>query len=353
MLVHSTDSGQLKAATRELIAVMNSLQGVNDVYDTLRSGESEIRVDLKSEGRALGVTQAMLARHVGDAFGGLEIQKILRNSEEVNVMLRYPEQWRNSIQALSSSRIKTSNGDWIPLSSVASFKSQYVPAEVFQIQSKRTNVIKANIDKGETSAEDIFKALENTIIPELTARYIGLEITAGGEVSENKKLKTDVIESLIIALLLIYILLAIPLKSYWQPLVIMSVIPFGLTGAAFGHLIMGLPFSVLSFLGMMALTGIVVNDSLVLLTRYNESRSSGKSLDDALIEAGTGRFRAIFLTTVTTVGVIMPLLYETSEQAQYLIPAAVSLAYGEVFAMVITLVLIPLIIRVIDDFSSS
>ena len=153
-------------------------------------------------------------------------------------------------------------------------------------------------------------------------------------------------------LILIYTLLAVPLRSYWKPFVIMSVIPFGFAGATAGHLIAGVPLSVLSFFGMLALAGIVVNDSLVMLTRFNDILAEGKSVQTALQTAGISRFRAIFLTTATTVCGLLPLLAETSEQAQYLIPAAVSLAYGELFATVITLLLIPVLMNIAYDFRS-
>ena len=152
-----------------------------------------------------------------------------------------------------------------------------------------------------------------------------------------------------IAAVLIYVLMAVPLKSYWQPVIILAIVPFGFVGAALGHIIMDLPLSVLSFFGMMALSGVVINDSLVLLTRYNQARQAGLSVFDAIQDAGIGRFRAIFLTTATTVIGLLPLLTETSEQAQYLIPAAVSLAYGELFATALMLLLVPVLIAITED----
>ena len=165
-------------------------------------------------------------------------------------------------------------------------------------------------------------------------------------------MKGGMIRALLFTCILIYALLAIPLKSYWQPFIIMSVVPFGFVGAALGHLIMGLPFSVLSFFGMLALTGVVVNDSLLMMTRYNQTREDGATVHDALLSAGIGRFRAIFLTTTTTVAGLTPLMSETSEQAQYLIPAAVSLAWGEIFATAITLILVPVLISISVDMHS-
>ncbi len=165
-------------------------------------------------------------------------------------------------------------------------------------------------------------------------------------------IRKNLIKALILAAVLIYILMAVPLKSYWQPFIIMSIVPFGFIGAAMGHMIMDLPLSLLSFFGMLALTGVVVNDSLVMMTRYNDARRNGMDISDALQDAGTGRFNAIFLTTATTVIGLVPLLSETSEQAQYLIPAAASLAYGELFATALMLILVPVLIAIAEDIKS-
>ena len=176
-----------------------------------------------------------------------------------------------------------------------------------------------------------------------------MAIQLGGELEQEGEIKQGLVKALIFTAVLIYALLAVPLKSYWQPLVIMSVVPFGLVGAALGHWWMDLPFSLLSFFGMLALTGVVVNDSLVMMTRYNQAREEGEPPHQALMTAGVGRFQAIILTTATTVAGLIPLLSETSEQAQYLIPAAVSLAFGELFATAITLVLVPVVIAIGND----
>ena len=351
ILLFSKDKQVLDRATKKLIQSLASFTGVNDVYNELKNSSPEIRLTLKPEARHLGITQAMLATHIGDTYGGLVVQKLLHKGNEVNIVLRYPKQWRNSLDRLYRSRIQTVEGKWLPLSLVAEFNPGYIPSAIMHEDGKQTASIKATIDKDLVSPAEIYEKLKKKIIPQLQLEFPQLLIKPAGELQEIDTLKGGVIKALILALLLIYILLAIPLKSYWQPLVIMSVIPFGFAGAAFGHYLMGIQLSILSFFGMMALTGIVVNDSLVMLVRYNQLRASGKSLDSALVEAGSSRFRAIFLTTVTTVGGLMPLLFETSEQAQYLIPAAVSLAYGELFATLITLILIPLMIRIFSGYS--
>ena len=173
-----------------------------------------------------------------------------------------------------------------------------------------------------------------------------------GELEEMTEILDSLKRALLLAAVLIYVLMAVPLKSYWQPIVILAIVPFGFVGAALGHLIMGIPLSILSFFGMLALTGVVVNDSLVLITRYNQARESGLGVPEALHDAGIGRFRAIFLTTATTVIGLTPLLTETSEQAQYLIPAAVSLAFGELFSTALMLLLVPVLIAIAHDVRS-
>ncbi|MGI9507703.1 MAG: efflux RND transporter permease subunit, partial [Geminicoccaceae bacterium] len=180
-------------------------------------------------------------------------------------------------------------------------------------------------------------------------RYPSITVAGGGELEEIGEIRGGLLRAFLIAAVLIYVLMAVPLKSYWQPFVILTIVPFGFVGAAIGHLIMGVSLSLLSFFGMLALTGVVVNDSLVMITRYNQALDRGLPIGEALKEAGIGRFLAIFLTTATTVIGLLPLLTETSEQAQYLIPAAVSLAYGELFATALMLILVPVLIAIVED----
>ncbi|MCF6325080.1 MAG: efflux RND transporter permease subunit [Gammaproteobacteria bacterium] len=245
---------------------------------------------------------------------------------------------------LMQMRLQSEEGRWFPLTVVATIESTYVTDYIVRRDGKRMNTIYASIDKTQVAPADIAQDLFDYFIPDLEQRIPQVAVIAAGELEEIGNLKSNLINALFFACVLIYTLLAIPLKSYWQPLIIMSVIPFGFVGAAMGHLMMDLPLSFLSFLGMLALTGVVVNDSLLLITRYNQNKAQGSTVHEALMEAGPGRFKAIFLTTVTTVAGLMPLMSETSEQAQYLIPAAVSLAYGELFATLITLILVPVLI---------
>jgi len=305
----------------------------------------QLRLRLKPEARHLGLTTADLAAQIGDAFGGLEVQRVQRGTEEVKVMIQYREDRRRYMQDLLATRIQTDQDRWVPLSLVSTIESGYTPSAIARQNGHRVVQVQAALDKDVISPDEAVKLIYEKIAPKLKALYPQLSIKMAGEQEEKDEMKG----ALIMILFLIYALLAVPLKSYWQPLVIMSVIPFGFVGAVIGHWIMGIPLSILSFFGMLAVTGVVVNDSLVLLICYNELAPSSPSCFQALMKAGKIRFRAIILTTLTTVCGLIPLLSESSEQAQYLIPAAISLAWGELIATPVTLFIVPVLIHVVHD----
>lgn len=327
------------------------VRGVYDVQDELSSGTPRIRLRLKEEAQHLGLTVRDLASSIGDSFGGLETQRVQRDGEELKVMVQYAKDKRKYIYDLLQTKIVTPNGSRIPLTAVAELYYDNQPTAVYRRNGLKTIEITAELDKDEVSATEAFEFIKNQIEPLITRQYPEIQIRGAGEIEEMGEMKGGLIKALVVIFLLIYVLLAIPLKSYWQPFVIMSVIPFAFVGAAIGHGLTGHTLSVLSFFGMLAAMGIVINDSLVMLTRYNQFKEEKMETSVALLKAGTSRFRAIFLTTVTTVCGLLPLLTETSEQAQYLIPAAISLAFGEMFATPITLCLIPLLIKISEDIS--
>ncbi len=350
--LYSQDEERLRAASQELLAYLEDINGVSNLRDELKNGKPELYLKLKPEAGHLGFSNETLASQIGESFGGVEAQRVQRGRQEVRVVVKSREASRDTIADLMQLRLKSDNGQWFPLTAVATIESAYVTDYIARRDGKRVNTLRASIDKSKVAPAEIAQQLFSSVIPELEKRFPQVTFSQAGELEELEDLKGNLIKALIFTCILIYALLSIPLKSYWQPFIIMSVIPFGFVGAAMGHLIMGLPLSFLSFLGMLALAGVVVNDSLVLMTRYNQNRAEGSPVHDALIDAGCGRFRAIFLTTVTTVAGLMPLMSETSEQAQYLIPAAVSLAYGEIFATAITLILVPLLIAIGVDIRS-
>lgn len=347
--VSSRNRHDLELGVNGLKNGLKKLKGVFDIRDDLAAGESEIRLRIKDEARHLGLTPADLAAQVGAAFGGVEIDKFHKGDDEVKLKVIMGKEQRQYIFQLLDARISLPNGSSVPLPMVARIASKRAAGHVHRENGRRVATVMAALDKSRISAETAFKALEDDVIPAIEASLPAVTISRDGELEEEKEVKEGLFKTLVMIMILIYALLAVPLKSYWKPFVIMSVIPFGFAGATVGHLIAGIPLSVLSFFGMLALAGIVVNDSLVMLTRFNDSLAEGKSVQEALRTAGSSRFRAIFLTTATTVCGLLPLLTETSEQAQYLIPAAVSLAYGELFATLITLLLIPVLMNIAYD----
>lgn len=347
--LQSKDSQQLAAASSQLKSYLRSIDGVDDIKDGLASGQPELRIELREEAKSLGFDNQLLARQIGFAFAGSEVQKVQRDDSEIRVLIKNPLSERDSIEDLMQMQLRNHKGHWMPLASIADIKGQYIAGSIYRRNNNRENLISAAIDRQLIAPEAVSDRVFNEFEGQLKAQFPRVEILRAGELEEMGKIKKELINALLITAVLIYVLIATPLKSYWQPVVILSIVPFGFVGASIGHLIMEIPLSLFSFFGMLALTGVVVNDSLVMMTQYNHARLDGHSVSHALQLAGTKRFRAIFLTTATTVIGLIPLLSETSEQAQYLIPAATSLAFGELFATFLMLLLVPVIIAIGED----
>jgi multidrug efflux pump subunit AcrB len=281
------------------------------------------------------------------------VQRIRRDSSEIRVLVQNARPARNTVDDLLQTRLRSDTGAWVPLTTVAEVNGGYVAGMKHRLNGQTVNTVAAAIDRSVVSPAEVAQAVTEQMVPLLAQKYPSVQVSFGGELEEMGEIQGGLLRALLLATVLIYVLMAVPLKSYSQPFIILAIIPFGFVGAAIGHLIMGLPLSLFSFFGMLALTGVVVNDSLVLITRYNQNRTSGMDVISALHEAGIGRFRAIFLTTATTVIGLLPLLTETSEQAQYLIPAAASLAFGEIFGTALMLILVPVLIAIGDDIHTA
>ncbi|WP_421858178.1 efflux RND transporter permease subunit [Oricola sp.] len=345
----SKDTDLLRQASGEMRRFLARLEGVSNIRDNLDGGQPELRLRLRPEARNLGFSTETLATQIGYAFGGSEITRLRRDGAEVRVVAQNARTARDTIDDLTQSHLRSARGAWVPLDTVVEITGTYASGVVTRRDGKRMNTVAASIDRGLVAPEEVGQAIFEQLVPELAARYPSVEVIAAGELEEMGEIRGGLINALILAAVLIYVLMAVPLKSYWQPLVILAIVPFGFVAAAVGHMIMNVPLSLLSFFGMLALTGVIVNDSLVMITRYNQAREDDEPVAEALRTAGLGRFRAIFLTTATTVIGLMPLLTETSEQAQYLIPAAVSLAFGELFGTALMLLLVPVLIAVAED----
>ena len=348
----SQDPDQLQAAATELKVALQQYSGVFDIRDTSSLGKQELKLAIKPEAETLGLTLTDLGRQVRQGFYGEEAQRIQRGRDDIRVMVRYPESERRSLGYLENMRIRTPAGSEVPFSYVAEATMGRGYSTIGRVDRKRIVSVQADIDKDAVAPDVVRGDLNKTIIPEILRKYPKVDYTQEGEAREQ----ADSLNSLgmggLLASFLIFGLMAIPLKSYLQPMIIMSVIPFGLIGAVLGHIIMGHPISILSMCGMIGLAGVVVNDSLVMVDYINRAITRGERLTDAVRLAGVARFRPILLTSLTTFMGLAPLLLEKSLQAQILIPMAISLAFGVVFATVITLILIPSLYLVLYDLKS-
>lgn len=344
-----TNYEALQLAARELKNKLAVYPGVYDITDSYRAGKQEVKLQIKPEAEALGLSLLDLARQVRQAFYGEEAQRIQRNRDDVRVMVRYPEDERRSLSDLENMRIRVPGGSEVPFSITGKAELGRGYAAISRTDRKRTISVMANVDDTKGNANEINASVTGNVLPAILSKYPSVSYSLEGAQREQQETMAGLARGYVIALLLIYILLAIPFKSYTQPLIVMSAIPFGLVGAIWGHLIMGMDLTILSMFGVVALAGVVVNDSLVMVDFINRARASGLPLAKAIREAGVARFRAILLTSLTTFLGLTPLLLERSLQAQFLIPMAISLGFGVMFATFITLILVPVGYFILED----
>ena len=322
---------------------------VSDIEDSLSDGKEELQLELKPEARLLGLSLNQVARQVRQAVFGFEVQRVQRGREEVRVMVRYPLEARQSIETLEQMMIRIGPNQEVPLWQVANVFPGLSPDSILRVDRQRTISVNADFDKEAGDLSLVLGEVNEWLSEQINA-YPGTTFEMAGEARDQAESTNSLTVGAIGLTILIYILLAIPFKSYSQPIIVMSVIPFGLVGAVIGHWIMGMDLTLLSFMGMLALSGVVVNDSLVLVDYINQKRNEGVSLKEAVYTAGGRRFRPVLLTSLTTFAGLVPLLFETSTQAQFLIPMAVSLGFGILFATLITLFIVPINYLILEDF---
>ena len=332
---------QLLLAVDRLKGKIAEYAGVGDIQDSFEEGKLEMKLQLKPQARTLGLTLADLARQVRQGFYGDQALRFQRGSDDVRVMVRYPKGERRNLGDVRSMRVRTPSGAEVPFGEVATVAIGHAYASIQRTDGQRVVRVTASVDDQVANADEINRDLESSLLPALAADYPGLRYRFGGEQKEQQDSLQSLLSNFAIALFAIYMLLAVPFKSYTQPLVVMSAIPFGIIGAVWGHLLMGLDLALLSFFGIVALSGVVVNDSLVLLTFYNQMLRGGTLHAEALVSAGAARFRPILLTSLTTFFGLLPMILEKSIQAQFLIPMAVSLGFGILFATFIILLGVP------------
>jgi multidrug efflux pump subunit AcrB len=346
------DIEQLERSSKALQRKLKEYKGVFDIRSSLSVGGEEIKLDVKPDAEALGFTMASVGRQVRQAFYGEEAQRIQRGKNEIKVMVRYPEGDRKSIGNLESMRIRNDMGDEVPFTSVATASFGKAYSSIQRENGDRVVTVSADVDAATVQPGIVTADVINNFLPQLREEFPDLEFDLEGTSYETIKLLNELTTASIAALFLIYVLIAIPLRSYVQPIIIMAVIPFGLIGAVVGHIVLDEAISMFSLFGLVALAGVVVNDSIIMVDFINKAREEGMELIEAVVNSGTQRFRAITLTSLTTAIGLMPIMLETSTQAQFVIPMAISISFGIVFATVITLFLIPCLYVIQDDLVS-
>ena len=343
------DFNKLKAASEELEEALRHYVGVYDIRNGAGDTADEFHLDILPEAESLGLTRYDLGIQVRHAFYGAEAQRVQRGPDEIKVMVRYPKADREMTSSLSNMFIRTPQGDEVPFDTVADLKITQGLLKTTHIDFQRASEVTAEADKTLVEPSRVMDEIEENVIPALLEKYPGLSYGISGMADEERKLGVSLMIGFALAIFGIYALLAIPTKSYLQPLIIMGVIPFGIIGAIVGHWVTGYAFSMMSMIGVIALSGVVVNDSLLLVDHTNNAVAAGACRYTAVVEATQRRFRAIMLTSVTTFMGLAPILIERSVQAQDIIPMAISLAFGIVFATVITLLLVPCLYVMLDD----
>lgn len=348
----------LLAAVERLKIILRQYTGVSDIEDSFEAGKAELKLSLEDTGRTLGLSLSDLARQVRQGFYGEEAQRIQRGRDDIRVMVRYPKSQRRSLADVENMRIRLPNGTEIPFKTVAEVKYGRGYATIRRADRRRVVTVSADIDEAAANADEINTDLATNVLPGLMQEYSGLQYRFAGERRERNESLGSLKVNFLIAMLAIYALLAVQFRSYSQPLIVMSAIPFGIVGAIWGHVIMGIIFmtkfnlSILSLFGIVALSGVVVNDSLIMIDLINRERKGGITLSRVIRDCATRRFRPIMLTTLTTFFGLVPMLLERSLQARFLIPMAISLAFGVMFATLITLLLVPSLYMILEDIKN-
>ncbi|QDU47654.1 Multidrug resistance protein MdtB [Symmachiella dynata] len=341
LLADESHFASLEAAVEECKTQLRKYPGVADVADDSTPGKWEFQIKVKEDAQAMGVTVGDLAETVRNSYYGAEVMRLQRGRHEVKLMVRYPTEERQSLTNFNDIRVRTDDGAERPLTELADITVARSYGEINRIDQMRSITVTADMDEQVGNTSQTMAALRSDYMPKLLAKYPGVYARYEGEAEQTQDSVTSMMQGFVVAVLGMFVLLTVQFRSYLQPLLILAIIPFGMIGAVIGHAFMGLPISLFSLFGLVALTGVVVNDSIVLVDFINSRLGDGLPLKTALLEAGERRFRPVLLTSVTTVAGLAPMLAETSFQAQILIPMAVSLCFGLMLATVLVLYLVP------------
>ncbi|MEX6625355.1 efflux RND transporter permease subunit [Tenacibaculum salmonis] len=346
----SNNISELKAAKTELKSALNKNQDLKDVTDNDPQGIKEININLKDNAYLLGLNLNAVMSQIRSGFFGKQAQRFQRGQDEIKVWVRYDKNERSSIKNLDDMRISTPTGSRVPLSEIATYTIERGEIAINHLDGQREIKIDADLKEAQGSATDILTDIKTRIMPLIVAKYPSVTALYEGQNREASKVSSSAALVGPVILLLIYIVIVFTFRSYGQPLMLLIMVPFSLIGVAWGHWVHGFAVNILSLLGIIALVGIMVNDGLVLISKFNSYLKEGMDYEEALFAAGKSRFRAIFLTTITTVAGLAPLIFETSRQAQFLIPMAISIAYGIMIATFLTLLTLPVLLSISNYF---
>ncbi|MDF1517394.1 MAG: efflux RND transporter permease subunit [Lutibacter sp.] len=345
----SNNIAELKAAKEELKAILSNNAQLKDISDNDPAGIKEVRINLKENAHLLGLNLQMVMGQIRSGFFGLQTQRFQRGQDEIKVWVRYKKEDRSSLKNLDDMWITTPTNQKVPFSEIATYEIERGDVLINHLNSKREIQVTADMKSPTESATDILDDIKTTVMPEISSKYPTVSAMYEGQNREAQKTITSVKKVGFIVLALIYMVIAFTFRSYEQPILLILLIPFSLIGVVWGHWFHDFPINILSWLGIIALIGIMVNDGLVLIEKFNGYLKAGMKYDEALVQAGISRFRAILLTTLTTVAGLAPLLLEKSRQAQFLKPMAISISYGMLIATVLTLVMLPLLLSVTNS----
>ncbi len=345
------DLNQLKAAADALKDEIKTYPGTYDIADTFRPGKMEKRISIKPGAAPLGITLADIASQIRQAYYGEEALKVQRGRDDIKVMVRYAKKERETEASIEDMRIRTRDGRQVPLTQIADVHTKRGYATIQRVDRKRIITVTSDINEDTANASEIVSDLEKRYLKNLVSQYPGVSYDLEGQAKRTQETMESLMKGFLYAVMVIFLLLASQFRSYAQPLIIMTAIPFGFVGAVAGHFIMGLPVTMISIFGIVALSGIVVNDSLILINFANLRVREKIPVTQAVIQSGQDRFRPVLLTSVTTIAGLFPLLLETSFQAQFLIPMAVSICFGLLAATVLILVLVPVLYVMLDDIT--
>jgi multidrug efflux pump subunit AcrB len=349
LLISHPDTATLERAAGDLAKSLEGYAGVRDINDGYSAGKLQLDFKIKGSARSLGLTASGLARQVRGAFYGAEALRVQRGRDEIKVLVRLPESERRSPFNIEELMVRTPSGAEVPIREAADVIRGTSYTEIMRTDGRRVLSVTADVETGVANASKVVAAVQRDVFPRLLETYPGLKFELDGEQEDQMEAMQALGLGLLFSLFAIYALLAIPFKSYSQPFIIMASIPFGMIGAVFGHIVMGYELSIISMFGIIALAGVVVNDSLILIHKANQNRSVGKSHRESVFTASCRRFRPIVLTSLTTFLGLAPMIFETSLQARFLIPMAISLGFGILFATMIALVIIPCLYLALVD----